>query len=70
MQTYRNEIVRYKGQWRAFIFDPRAAALVNRRLKQYTLGDTEWGDWEGVFDFGDSDLAYVRSVLLKFGGLE
>jgi len=67
---YKNEITKYKGRWRAFAFNPDAALLLNRRLKAYPVADHEWDKSEGVFDFDDKDLPYVRAVLTKVGGIE
>lgn len=66
---YKNEIQKVAGVWTAWAFHPRAAELLNRRLRQYQV-DGEWGDSEGVFKFGDADLPFVRAVLTKYGSLE
>lgn len=67
---YKNEIVKYNGKWRAFAFNHEAALLLNRRLRAYSVADQDWNQSEGVFDFTDKDLPYVRAVLTKLGGLE
>jgi len=71
MLKFKNEIVRHKSGFRAFAFDSHAAEVLNKRFKTYAgepcfvaIGA------EGVFDFPASELAFVRAVLAKFGGIE
>ena len=67
---YKNQIAPHNQGYRAWCFDPRAAAVLNKRLRQYQVAPEMWGDSEGVFTFDKSHLPFVRATLAKLGGLE
>ncbi len=70
MLKYKNEIGKYSGQWRAYCYDSHAAEILNKRFRTYGDTDMVATKSEGVFDFPEKDLPFVRAVLLKFGGIE
>lgn len=70
-QVYKNEIHKTTKGYRVFAFNSHAAALLNKRLRQYPLEVDFVGEAsDGSFDFDANELAYVEQVCRKFGGLE
>ena len=67
MQDVWTEIVRYQGRWRVFAFNSKACAILNQRLKNYPeTVDFEAEGSEGVFNFLDADLAFVKAVIERY----
>ncbi len=55
--------------WKVFADCSKAAAALNRRFRKYPQAELEASGSEGIFEFEQKDLAFVKAVL-KASGLE
>ena len=63
-----SNLVRYGNGYKAFVQHPRAAQLLNQRLRTYPGSpDLEAEGSEGIFKFTQADYKFVAAIMRKFG---